>query len=569
MAFDPDAYLASNDNATSGVAFDPDAYLAGSSTPATAPAPAEPAKPEPKLKLPAYEKPTSVQVARNAAVKGVAGVADMVLNTPSNLWNLGKAGVGTAAIAAGYPEYAPDVSLNGPDIARGALTDVGAIDPALEPQTAGQRVLDVGVQGLVGGLLTGGGGGARTVLANTLAGGGGSAASQIAAESGLGPTAQLVAGLVGGGGLSAATNRMTGATKNVKAALQNKAVDEGFRKAKEAGFAIPAAQSNPESVIANIVDVLAGGRPRMQQAAAIKNQARVNELARKALGLSPDTPITPDTLKAIRNDAVATGYDPIKSAGMVTTRPEYNNALDKLTEQARKAKKGFAGYDDSAIIKTVEQLRTKEFDADSGISMIQQLRDDASSAYAKGDKSLGKALKGAAGAIEDEIEAHLSATGQGDALKTFREARTKIAKTFSVEKALNEATGNVSAQKLARQLDRGAPLSGELRDIALAAKLPGASLADTKYNTTGASQLELLAALGAGGAGIYGSGGDASYAGLAAIPFARAGLRRAALSRPVTNMLGTPSYNTFALTPQNKNALMIMAGQNAERQGEQ
>lgn len=504
-----------------------------------------------------YDIPTNLEVAQNAIVKGAASVPDLVLNTPTNIYNLGKAAFGTAASAAGRPDLAPDITPS-PDLVRGALTKSGAINPAYEPQTQGQKYLDVGLQGATGGLLTGGSGGVRTALANTLAGGTGAISSQVAADQGYSPAVQIAAGLLGGGAAAGAMNRATGATKNVKASTQNALVDEGFAKAKEAGFIFPPSQSNPGSVIANTVDVLAGGRPRMQQAASIKNQAKVNELAAKTLGLEKDTPITPDTLKTIRNDAVSTGYEPIKGAGTVKTRPEYNEALDKLTEQARKAKKGFAGYDDSGIIKAVEQLRTKEFDAESGIAMIQQLRDDASGAYTRGDKSLGRALKGAAGAIEDEIEAHLAQSGDKTALNTFKEARKTIAKTYSVEKALNEATGNISATKLARQLDKGVPLSGELRDIALAAKLPGASLADTKYATTGASQLEGLAALG----GAIGTQNPL----ILAAPIARGAVRSAVLTKPVANMLGTPNYKQFGITPENRNALAIMAGLNAERE---
>lgn len=522
-----------------------------------------PEKREPRIPI-----PTNWQVAKNAAAKGAAGVADMVGNAGVNTVNLLTAAGGAGLYEAGLIDAPPELPLEAPNMAEKVGLASNVINQEYDPQNTEQRLIDAGVQGLVGGALTGGSGGVKTVLANTLSGGASSLGSQSAAEAGLSPALQLGAGLLAGGSTAAGVNRMTGATTNINAMAKNKIVDEGFAKAKNAGFVIPSSQSNPNSMIANTLDVVAGGRPRMQQAASIKNQATVNEMAAKALGLDKDTQITPDVLKAIRGDAVSSGYEPIKAAGVITTRPEYNAALDKLTEQSRKAKAGFQGYDDSGIVKAVEQLRTKQFDADSGISMIQQLRDDASGAYTRGDKTLGKALKGAAGAIEDEIEAHLAASGDKTALKTFKDARTAIAKTYSVEKSLNEATGNVSATKLARQLDKGAPLSGELRDIAMAAKLPGASLADTKYATTGASQLEMLAALGAGGAGIYGSGGDTSYAGLAAIPLARAGFRRMALTRPITNTIGAPNYKKFGITPQNRNAMIVNSGLNAERQSD-
>ena len=55
-------------------------------------------------------------------------------------------------------------------------------------------------------------------------------------------------------------------------------------------------------------------------------------------------------------------------------------------------------------------------------------------------------------------------------------SRELIAKTYSVEKALNTTTGNVDAKNLAKQLDKGKPLSGELKQAAeFAARFPKAA----------------------------------------------------------------------------------------------
>jgi hypothetical protein len=71
-----------------------------------------------------------------------------------------------------------------------------------------------------------------------------------------------------------------------------------------------------------------------------------------------------------------------------------------------------------------------------------------------------RASKKAATALEDVLEGHLTTIGQPEALQAFKEARTMIAKTYTVEKALNQATGTVDARKLAAQLNKGKPLSG-------------------------------------------------------------------------------------------------------------
>src|SRR6185369_10228458 len=51
-------------------------------------------------------------------------------------------------------------------------------------------------------------------------------------------------------------------------------------------------------------------------------------------------------------------------------------------------------------------------------------------------------------------------------LKNFREARTLIAKTFDVDKALASGKGKVNAEVFAAALRKGKPLSGDLKTIA-------------------------------------------------------------------------------------------------------
>ncbi len=97
--FDPDAYLAQQP------AFDPDAYLAS-----------------------VKESPAAYQVGVNAVNKGMANTIDMLLNAPQNVANLARAGFGTAAIAAGRPDLAPEIRPT-PDLARRAFTALGGIRP--------------------------------------------------------------------------------------------------------------------------------------------------------------------------------------------------------------------------------------------------------------------------------------------------------------------------------------------------------------------------------------------------------------------------------------------------------
>ena len=94
------------------------------------------------------------------------------------------------------------------------------------------------------------------------------------------------------------------------------------------------------------------------------------------------------------------------------------------------------------------------------------LREMADKAYRSGDTGMGKAAKQASNELEGMLERHLQAQGNTEALQAFQDARKLIAKTYTVQKALNEQTGNVSAQQLANDLAKGRPLSGDLLTVA-------------------------------------------------------------------------------------------------------
>lgn len=164
----------------------------------------------------AAEQPRSsdTAVVRNAAYKGAAGVADMILNAPNNLLNLGKAAVGVLSPAEGTPlpqggtAGAPPEPSPNPDLARRGLEAVGLINPKVVPQGGGQQTADILTQGAVGGALTGGAsipraiGGA--VLGATSAGAAGvtkelTGNDALAASAGLAVPAGA-ARLIGGGG---------------------------------------------------------------------------------------------------------------------------------------------------------------------------------------------------------------------------------------------------------------------------------------------------------------------------------------------------------------------------------
>lgn len=345
-----------------------------------------------------------------------------------------------------------------------------------------------------------------------------------------------VGGRVGkylGDGLAAGARKVlslrTAAADTAKAA--NATRDATLATSRDAGYVVPPSQAGTGGIVNAITEGL-GGKIKTAQAASSKNQDVTNTLARQALGLPKDAPMTTDALRAIRSQA-GQAYDAVANAGVITPRQTYTDALDAITAPAIQAAKGFPNAKPSPIIAAIDELRSPQFDAASAVAKIKELRGSADAAFASGDKELGRALKSGAAALEGAIDTHLVTSGAPkDLLQNFRDARMQIAKTYSVEKALNASTGNVSGPKLATQLAKGKPLSGDLRTAAEFAQAFPKS-AQEGVAVPAYSPLDVFS----GGVGL-GTGNPALAALFAARPVARA----AALSGPYQRTLAAPSY---------------------------
>lgn len=241
--------------------------------------------------------------------------------------------------------------------------------------------------------------------------------------------------------------------------------DTVLKQSQQAGYSIPPSSNNPSPFNKALESV--GGKVAMEQDASIKNQAVTNSLVKRALGMAQGDELSPDALSGIRGQA-GQAYQAVRSAGTMSADQDYARALAGITAKYRGAANSFPGLAKNQVADAVQSVDVPQFDAGDAIDAISIVRDNANKAYASGDKSLGKAYKEIAAALEGLIERNLAQQGQPAAqvLKDFRDARQLIAKTYSVEGALNPATGGVTAAKLAGQLQKGKPLSGELRTVA-------------------------------------------------------------------------------------------------------
>jgi len=328
---------------------------------------------------------------------------------------------------------------------------------------------------------------------------------------------------------------------------------DSITKARELGYVIPPTQANP-SMLNRFMEGVAGKISTAQNASA-KNQEITNKLAAKSLGLAEDTVITPQVLTNLRTTA-GQAYDQLGNIGVIMPNKSYYDQLDNIKKPFVATQQSFPNQTPSPVINLVNSLKTEFFDSSSAVEKIKQLRTQADDAFRTGNTEVGRAAKQAATALENTIEDHLTATKQTDLLSKFRDARQLIAKTYSIEKAANTTTGTIDAKKLASQLQRGKPLSGELKSIAqFSQAFPKASQAtEAMGSLPQLSPLDYAAGL-IGGVSTGGAGAGAILA--------RPALRAAALSSPVQNRL-IPSTAAPFLTPEQRNLSRLLTLQGVQ-----
>jgi hypothetical protein len=342
----------------------------------------------------------------------------------------------------------------------------------------------------------------------------GAGASGVTRESGGGAGAQVAAGLVGSVapiGLAYSGRKPNGSKQLLDAAT----------KAHGEGYVIPPADLNPGMLTA----VASGLSGKTAQAASQRNQNVTNQLARKALGIPADADLTAESLALIRKDA-GQAYQAVAQTGVITPSASYATALDNAVKPFLSQAKSFPNRKLPALVDDIQALKTGQFDAADAVETIKVIRNEADAAYRAGDNLGGKAYKQAARALEDAIDEHLvNISAPADLLNGYRAARQTIAKTYTVEKALNSQTGNVSAQKLAGELAKGKPLSAELKTIAeVAQAFPKA----TQALKEAPKQVSLIDVLTGAGAALTGS--NPALLGAIAV---RPAVRSILLSKPV------------------------------------
>lgn len=453
--------------------------------------------------------------------RGISGLLGLPVDTAENIANLGIAGYGALKGAiTGDPGASPEPiqgSFGGSQsIARGMeKLGIGTTNPRPDDQAA--RMVNTG-GAVVGGSLVPG---AR--VAPTLA----AAASGAIAGEALGPQWVAPASMLPAAAAKVYSDVRAPALARQQA--QNQVRDETLKAAQEEGYKTIPSQANP-GVVENAVESLAG-KAALKQRTTLENQQTTDAIARRAIQLPEDAPITLKSLEAKRLEASA----PYRELEAVSPNAAY--FLRELRDAKQKATQFWKEYE---VQKTVSSLENY------------------------------KAMDAKAKSMETRLDAEAVKAGKPQLVPEMRAARQLIAKTWDVERALNLGDGTVDAQALGRLYDHGAPLSGGLETIAKFAQGPGRQVTGqaSAQPTPGVSKLNWTVGglMGAGGMAALGPVGAAVGA---AAPFvAPPAARSMILSDIYQKNFSTPNYTPLMLPESELQSLARMATMANQQRGQ-
>ncbi len=362
-----------------------------------------------------------------------------------------------------------------------------------------------------------------------------------------------------------------GQAKMVKQQKINAVRDQTLREGQAQGYVVTPGSVTP--TVGNILLERIGGKSRVEQLAGVRNQQVTDRLARQAVGLPDDAPLTRDTMRDIRSQEYNTGYAPLANIGRVVVDNDFKKALQDVTDAFTGASKSFKGAAPQDVQKLIKPYNVAEFDAADAIAATRTLRENARNNFQKGEGALARAQIAVSNALEGQLERSLQAANNTQAaalLDGFRNSRRRMAVSHAIEDAIVEGTGSVDARKLASDFQKGKLLTGELETAAKFANTfkrvvttPGA-VGTPAAQTFGGMGIGTRGMIGGAAGGAFGGGlGGVALGTAAAVApeLVSLGAQRFMLSGPAQRG-ALPAYNRFNFLardigdPELRNALI-------------
>jgi len=303
----------------------------------------------------------------------------------------------------------------------------------------------------------------------------------------LGRGPEEVSTLLLGGGATTGLERAAGLGVKEATATYQRITSRAAEKAHTAGYQLPPSYIGGK--LAKSVQTAAGG-PKLEKTMSAANEAVTDRLAQTELGLHPGHPgneLAEESFEALRREAYEP-YEAVRQFGTVPTDQEFLHDLATAGDRFAHRPRSFKGARYPEIDAEKAPYQVSEFSASEALDEIRTLRQLSRQNlrnYSPAANALGYTQREIANALEHQIERAAKRLGSPDLLDRLRAARIQLSKIGAIEDSMG-AGGHVVAEDLRRMMDKGIPLTGNLKLIAETAKnFPSAVQQITKKGETG------------------------------------------------------------------------------------
>ena len=311
--------------------------------------------------------------------------------------------------------------------------------------------------------------------------------------------------------------------------------DANVLAAQREGFVVTPGSLTPTG--ANVVKERIAGKTHLEQLASIKNQQMADKVARRAVGLPENSPLTPESMKDIRAVEYAKGYEPVKNLGNIVADTVYLDDLANIQSKYTGPSKSFPEAVPDEVGNLIKKYTVDRFDAADAVDVIKNLREQASGNFRKGENALAKSQLDISTALEGQIARTLEASGDpklANLLEQFKASRQRMAISHTIEDAIRVGSGSVDAKKLGRDIQNDKFMTGDLKTIAeFANTFPRVNVPPSTIGTPGAATVVGRSLSGGAGAvaGALAGGGPGAFIGAVAPELVSAGMRQYMLSK--------------------------------------
>ena len=324
--------------------------------------------------------------------------------------------------------------------------------------------------------------------------------------------------------------------------------DANVLAAQREGFVVTPGSLTPTG--ANVVKERIAGKTHLEQLASIKNQQMADKVARRAVGLPENSPLTPESMKDIRATEYAKGYEPVKNLGNIVADTVYLDDLANIQSKYTGPSKSFPEAVPDEVGKLISRYQVEKFDAADAVDVIKNLREQASGNFRKGENALAKSQLDISTALEGQIARNLEASGDpklANLLEQFKASRQRMAISHTIEDAIRVGSGSVDAKKLGRDIQNDKFMTGDLKTIAeFANTFPRVNVPPSTIGTPGAATVVGRSLSGGAGAvaGALAGGGPGAFIGAVAPELVSAGMREYMLSQMGQRKI-LPKYDKY------------------------